>query len=57
MILKGIDYFPISVDSFEDTKIALIEAEFESTVSKGAVSASHNRGAVKAKIRNQKRQW
>ena len=30
MELKGVDYFPFSIDFFEDNKIALIEAEFGS---------------------------
>lgn len=30
MDLKGIDYFPFSIDFFDDNKIALIEAEFGS---------------------------
>ena len=28
MLLKGMDYFPLSTDFFEEDKIALIEAEF-----------------------------
>ena len=30
MELKGIDYFPFSINFFEDNKIALLEAEFGS---------------------------